>query len=36
MSIAVLDIFTQLIYIKNNPRCPQATPRRGGQASASA
>ena len=35
-SIAVLDFFTQLIYIKDNPRGPQAAPRRGGQASASA
>nr|DAJ64343.1 MAG TPA: hypothetical protein [Bacteriophage sp.] len=24
------------MYIKVNPRCPQAAPRRGGQASASA
>ena len=36
VSIAVLDFFTQLVYIKDNPRCPQAAPRRGGQASASA
>jgi hypothetical protein len=35
-SIAVLDFFTQRIYTKDNPRCPQAAPRRGGQASASA
>ena len=35
-SIAVLDFIAQLVYIKVNPRCPQAAPRRGGQASASA
>ena len=35
-SIAVLDFIAQLVYIKVNPRCPQAAPRRGGHASASA
>nr|DAV72255.1 MAG TPA: hypothetical protein [Caudoviricetes sp.] len=35
-SIAVLDFFIRLVYIKVNPRCPQAAPRRGGRASASA
>nr|DAF34062.1 MAG TPA: hypothetical protein [Bacteriophage sp.] len=32
----VLDFFTHLAYYKDNPRCPEATPRRGGHASASA
>jgi hypothetical protein len=35
-NIAALDFFTQSVYIKDDPRCPQAAPRRGGQASASA
>ena len=35
-NIVVLDFFTHLAYYKDNPRCPQAAPRRGGQASASA
>ena len=35
-SIVVLDFFTHSVYNKDNLRCPQATPRRGGQASASA
>jgi hypothetical protein len=35
-SIVVLDFYIRVAYIKVNPRCPQAAPRRGGHASASA